>query len=691
MKIVEENVLPRLGTEFFINKEECRSDLEKHFKLMSDNGIKIIRLFILWAHVEPSKGQWDYSGYDDAYELAAKFDIEVVSTLTCEDPPGWKKQTGFYHRNTNLNSTELKNEAKEYIKQTVTRYKDEKAHYGWILMNEPDLLVEYSEDTMIAFRKYLENKYENINLLNEKWFNKYNSFNEIVVTKTQWDDFWSCFQSFIDWNDFLCDNLCDHLLWIKSIIYEYDKISITHINPKNLIDNQIPFGQDVRRESKTVDIIGASIHPAWNFIEYEYEDYGRLFSFFLDYIRSCAEGKPFWVTELQSGSTVKTGNNPYCPTPDEFSSWLWNSIGSGAKAIIYWMWHPRTFGQECGEWGMVSNDFRASKRLIASKNISDILKKNEDFFKTAKPLKTTIALYYSNVTEILTLIEGAEGRRQPKLPIKALIGMYFMLTKLGYSVDIISDTQIQNNELNNYSTLVFPYSYALKNSSINYIKEFINNGGNIIADSMFNWKDESGFIVRANNSLLEELGNLEICEYYASRNNEEIKCSDLELNAYRVIADFKIGKDAKILGSIEDGSPIVVSNNYGKGTFSFIGTALSIGYEEAIRKNDINCTEKYQNLIKLLIKNECKNKFFEISSEYSTDIIQKTLVNDNDVLLILSNWGQKNTLTINYNKNVVVQDLIQTKEIISNNLFVNIEIGYKETKVLLFKNLNNDN
>ncbi len=178
----------------------------------------------------------------------------------------------------------------------------------------------------------------------------------------------------------MCENLCNHLLCIKKIVKKIDKKSITHINPKNLIENQILFGQDIKRESKTVDIIGASIHPAWNFIEYDYDLYGRLFSYFVDYIRSSSINKPFWITELQSGSTVKTGNNPYCPTPDEFSSWIWNSIGSGAKAIIYWMWHPREFAQECGEWGLISNDFRESKRLKSSAMISKIIDENKKLF-----------------------------------------------------------------------------------------------------------------------------------------------------------------------------------------------------------------------------------------------------------------------------------------------------------------------
>lgn len=685
MKDIEENILPRLGTEFFINKEESRNDWERHFKVMSENGIKIVRLFVLWAHIEPKKNIWDFSGYDDAYELAEQYGIEIVSTLTCEDPPGWMNQTPFYHNNTNLNSERVKIDAQEYIRQTVLRYKDKKAHYGWILMNEPDLLVEYNEDTMIAFRSYLNEKYKTIDSLNDKWFNKYKSFDDISVTKGLWDDFWSCFQSFIDWNDFLCENLCDHLLWIKSIINKYDAKSITHINPKNLIENQIPFGQDVRREAKTVDIIGASIHPAWNFIDYDYEDYGRLFSFFIDYIRSCAEGKAFWVTELQSGSTVKTGNNPYCPTPDEFSSWIWNSIGAGAKAIIYWMWHPRTFAQECGEWGLVSNDFRASKRLIASKNISDILLENKDFFEKSKPLKNRIALYFSNVTEILTLIEGPAGNRQPKQPIRALIGMYFILSKLGYSVDIISDSQIQNGELKNYSTLIFPYSYALKNSSVAHIKDYVENGGKIIADSMFNWKDEFGFIVRAKNSLLEDLCDIELNEYYAARNTEKIVCSEIDLLAYKVIADIKIKDNVEVLGTLEDGSPIFIKNNYKKGSCIFIGTALSIGAEEAVRNKDVNKFDCYCKLIDSLVYGEYRNSLFEIKSKNA--LIQKTLVDENSALLILSNWNEKELVSIKFNKNITIKDLISRKIINTLDNCYNFEINYKETKVLMFQNI----
>ncbi len=67
----------------------------------------------------------------------------------------------------------------------------------------------------------------------------------------------------IDWKEFNIDNLVDQLLWIKGQVELYDRNHPTHLNVTSPLGG--PSGQDVWKEEKIVDILGASIYPAWIF------------------------------------------------------------------------------------------------------------------------------------------------------------------------------------------------------------------------------------------------------------------------------------------------------------------------------------------------------------------------------------------------------------------------------------------
>ena len=55
---------PRIGAQFFVNPQDSTEDIIKHFDLMQEHGITLVRLFILWEHIEPDEGLWNFSNYD---------------------------------------------------------------------------------------------------------------------------------------------------------------------------------------------------------------------------------------------------------------------------------------------------------------------------------------------------------------------------------------------------------------------------------------------------------------------------------------------------------------------------------------------------------------------------------------------------------------------------------------------------
>lgn len=623
---VENGMLPRIGAQFFVNPEDSPEDVKKHFSLMEDYGIRLVRLFLLWDQVEKKPGEWDFSRYDFIYDEAQKHGIRIVATLTAEDPPAWFEKKVFYHHYTDLNRKEVKEAAAVYIEKTVSRYCSHPAHYAWILMNEPELAVNQNEETMELFRLWLKKRYQTIDRMNRKWYQSFRSFEEVTVMLPGTPEYWQCFQAFTDWHTFLKENLCSQLNWIQEEIRKKDELSPTHLNPKGFFGNLAPVGQDYFQEGKISDILGASIHPAWKFLWFEREEYGLAFSFCVDLIRSAARGKSFWVTELQAGPTIMTGVQPCTPTPKELYAWLWDAVGAGAKAVLYWMWHPRTGGQEAGEWGITTADHKVTKRLQTSARVSGLLEKNRKLFEQAVPVPAKAAIFYNHATEVLSLIEGSPLYRRSENPIKALCGVYLALMKNHIPVDFITEKDVKNGELAHYDTVYLPYAYALDEEVQEKLRVYVKEGGRVWADTPLAMKNSSGETFHRKEDFYHMFG-MDLTEFQGCMQTNR------EKEPYFCQAEIEV-LGAETESRFADGTPALLYHSFGKGETCFVNSTVSLGY----------FMERLETFEKEIV-NFAKKSICEeiIVSTSGTPVISRFLHSEEERILILENWSEEKT------------------------------------------------
>jgi GH35 family endo-1,4-beta-xylanase len=91
---------------------------------MHDNGLTLVRIFVIWDDLERTPGNWNFEHYDWIYDAAARNGIKIAATLCTEDPPGWMKKTSFYHQRANLDDLELRSHAEVYLERVMGRYKN---------------------------------------------------------------------------------------------------------------------------------------------------------------------------------------------------------------------------------------------------------------------------------------------------------------------------------------------------------------------------------------------------------------------------------------------------------------------------------------------------------------------------------------------------------------------------------------
>jgi len=108
-------------------------------QISADAGIKDIRIFMMWTHVEPQLDTWDFEVYDWMFQACEKYHLRLQVTLN-PNQPAWhygKEYWGSIHSHAIFPDPKMKEAAGKYIKMVVERYKNSPALDYWWLMNEP--------------------------------------------------------------------------------------------------------------------------------------------------------------------------------------------------------------------------------------------------------------------------------------------------------------------------------------------------------------------------------------------------------------------------------------------------------------------------------------------------------------------------------------------------------------------------
>jgi beta-galactosidase len=622
----------RLGAEFFLNQTATEESVRRHFHLMQSHGFTIARIFIIWDDVEHEPGEWDFERYDWIYAAAQASGIKIAATLCSEDPPGWMKLTPFYHNHMDLNDPNLREHAANYLEKVVSRYANHPAQGAWLLMNEPHPEYYFDRPTMEVFGDWLQSKYKTVEELNKRWFRPFQKFSDVQLSPDQWNSYWVDYPSFVDWHNFNDDNLVEILQWVKGQIRRFDSAHPTHINPT---------GGNRWQLSKTVDFVGASIHPAWLFNDFKRQEFGVAFGYYVDLLASAAGTKPWWVTELQGGPTIYTGRRAMNPTSEELTLWLWDAFGAGCKGVVFWLWNPRVLGREGGEWQLVSLNGVPSERVAVAKSVLDATEKIP-FLVEAAPQPPRTAILYNRETLLLLEIDG-QTQQRTREAAWSLIGCYKALRRKHVPAVFLELDELKSGMANEYEVIYAPYCYAIDNEAVSALRNFVRNGGTLWADGLFAWKDEYGVIRPSMPGSMSDVFGWE--SYVAEIDPVEGPYSvteDNELAGELWKIPLKL-RGAEVLLRDREGQPFATEHTFGRGNAIYYGAAVTLAYfhrtqpavQEWITSPAIKASGK--SLVQL--------------AKGSEQVGFRALHHSSGPIAVLTNWGEENELEIRFGGN----------------------------------------
>ncbi|MFH1709842.1 MAG: beta-galactosidase, partial [bacterium] len=593
----------------------------KAFSEIASAGFKIVRFGeMAWNWMEPKEGKFDFSGLDEAMELAKKHGLKILLGIPASQAPSWliSKYPEIrpvaddgtlypeYGPRPNLcrDSSVHKKFAKRLIENLVKRYAKHPALYMWQMDNEPtypplDSTTQkdfcHCKATESAFRKWAKKEYENITKLNEKWGTKFwtvefSSFDEITPPRCgMWDA--GNPHIFLDWFRFKSIRLKEYLSWAMSVIKGLDKEHKVGTNGFIGICSRVPDHDILASEMQWY---GLDVYPKGN--KAGPMDLARMLDLWRGYVseRDCE----FHVTELQGGQNVRWGY-PGPVDGKDIRLWTHQTFAHGARTVLYHAWRAPLFGSETGGFGILKLNGSRSERLEKIEGtikeidkISYIIDKSEIISK--------VAIAFLRSSEVGTYEEQGPPRNISGqwMEVRSDIGlMHGLLSVSGAHsslwnhhnpVSFIFERHLEAGKTLPFEAILLPNPYILKDKSAKLLRKFVYDGGILITEARFGLKNENAHLYET--PLME--GLLDIKYDHTEIIDREIKISAMNVKAagFRDIVD---ASDNNVIASFDDGHPAIIEKRIGKGRVIYAAFSLFLSALNDENKELINFIRKH--------------------------------------------------------------------------------------------------
>jgi beta-galactosidase len=468
----------KLGTAYYPERsgvEQWRKDFEK----IRGAGMETIRIAeFAWSRLEPEEGRFCWDWLDESLEEASRYGLDVILCTPTACPPVWlvekypdvlpvnnegrrmvfgKRQHRCYNSPAYLEYT------RRIVTAMVQRYGKHPVVTAWQLDNEfggerKSCYCSYCET---AFQKYLQDKYNSIDELNQRWGNffwseDYQRFDQIRVPLQINAELWLKYNPSLEleFTRFSSRSIVEYSRMQTSILRQYtDKTVTTNTDGFYYGDNV-----NLHELFRDLDIGAIDIYS-----EKKYE-----IAFYADIMRSL-KGGTFWMTEFGVES----------PTLDQELSLLEKR---GCEFLSFFVLNPFPWGQEQGTKALLTltGEPTANYHLV-KKWKEDYSRRTQDTKRSWNP---RVGIFYDfDSSWAYTQTRWSPGVDKWIYPIYMLETVYKSIFESGSQIRFLYKGQTCFNGLDVVAVpLHILYDVELEAELIH----FVENGGKVIVtDDLF--------------------------------------------------------------------------------------------------------------------------------------------------------------------------------------------------------------
>jgi beta-galactosidase len=585
MKLVSE-VLPYMSYGGDYNPEQWSEDVwYEDARLMKQAGVNLVSVGIFsWAVLEREEGVFDFEWLDKILDILYEHGVSVCLATATASTPAWlskkypnsvavdKNQVPYSfgsRQHYSPSSKDYKRHIKILVKKLAERYKNYPGLKMWHINNEYACHISecYSEESTIAFRKWLQERYETIDELNSRWgtnfwSQRYNNWDEITLPNNA-PTFVNPGQQ-LDYKRFMDDAIFD--------LYKIEKEIVNKVTPDvpvftNFMIDFKPL--NYFKWAEELDVV------TWDSYPDPRDGVPYTHSMWHDLMRSLKKGQPFFLMEQVTGQ-VNWRDINLLKGPNIMRLWSYSTVARGADGIMFFQWRQSRAGAEKFHGAMIPHSGENSRIYQEVKQLGQELKKLDSVVGTRVPAKVAIVFDWENwwATEL-------EGKPNNKLDYLGQVQMYY---KQFYTRNITIDFVRAGDDLSSYDLVIAPMLYMIRKEEAENLENFVSNGGTLVMSYFSGIVDENDRIhLGGYASPLKSLLGIAIEEFapYADEeknfilnNSRKIECS--------VWSDIIHLKGAEVIATFGDkwykGSPAITCNKVGEGKAIYIGTEPDTTY-----------------------------------------------------------------------------------------------------------------
>ena len=280
----------------------------------------------------------------------------------------------------------------------------------------------------------------------------------------------------------------------------------------------------------------------------------------------------YLVVETQAQSILNTAKQKL-HYPGQLRLQAYSHLASGANMVAYWPWHSIHNAAETYWKGLLSHDMEPNPTFLEAKQIAAEFKKLKKHLINLKK-DNEVAIYFSN--ESLSALQWFYFSKS--LNYNDIVRTFYeILFKANIECDFIDHT---STELSQYKLILVPPLYAVSDSELVRLNQFVENGGHIL------YTFKSGFCnenvqVRTGRQPgpLRKPGGF---SYQQFTNIEKLPLKDNPFtvdendNHVSVWAELLVAETAGVVASYDHPHwgkyAAITRNRYGRGTVTYLGT-----------------------------------------------------------------------------------------------------------------------
>lgn len=550
--------------------------------LMREAGVTMVSIGIFsWALLEVSEGVFDFSWLDDVIELLHENGIAVDLGTPTASPPAWffaaypqsrvvtreGVTMGFGSRGmASPSSPEYRAAAAGIAGRLAERYGSHPAVVLWHVHNEYGVPVgeDYSEQSVLAFREWLEAKYGSLDELNRAWGTafwgqNYGEWEHIgapaaapsVVNPAQRLDF---------------ARFTDHQLR-ACFIAERDAIRVHASQPitTNFMANA-SLTADLWAWGREVDIVSDD-HYLW-----AADPEGEIgLAIAADLSRSVGGGKP-WILMEHSTSAVNWQDRNVAKRQGEMARNSLSHFARGADGILFFQWRASRSGAEKFHSAMIPHAGTGSRVWREVVELGGALK-NLAEVRSSRVVADVAILwdfesFWAQDLEWHPSVDVTHAER-----VRAF---YEQCWRAGITVDFA----LPGQDLSAYRLVLAPAQYLLTTPDAANLTRYVESGGTLVVSFFSAVVDENDAVHEGGfGAPLRDALGLTVEEFLPLR--EGSVCS-VEFDGQTLAADawqehlvlFGAEPIATYVGGAADGMPAITRNRRGDGTAWYISTRL---------------------------------------------------------------------------------------------------------------------